>query len=352
MKILVVANGFVKAGVSRVLSLLTEQWEQSHDVEVAFFKPVDQTVFPIKAKIVQQNITLPKCILSQVAHLYALLKRKEYDIIIGFSEDANYPLSVASRLASVAHKTILSVHNTVQTMSPKVLARIRNHYPHVKKVVAVSEGVKDGLIRAGVPAKKVAFAPNPIDLYSIDRLRSKVCAMVRNPTNFIFVAMGRLHNHKGFDLLIDAFHHAAVDGAQLWIIGEGAERKNLQNQINSLELTNSVFLLGVQDNPFPTIEEADVFVFSSRFEGWGLALAEAMACEKPCIAFNCPNGPGEMIEHNLSGVLVECQDVEGLSYEMKELSGDSALRERFSRNARNRIEKFDVQKVATKWLEV
>lgn len=354
MKILLVANGVVRAGVSRVLSLLSQNWGKEHDLSLAMFKAYDDQGFPVHANVVMQDIPFRGLLSSQVWHLYWLLKHNHFDRIYGFSEDANYPLILAAKLAGISHKVILTVHNPMQKLSVKVKKRIASNYKYADKVIAVSSGVRYGLVSLGLPDEKVVFCPNPINLEFIDKAMMQSPAFLLDSTCLNVVAMGRLHHHKGFDLLIEAF--ASVEhsfpNARLHILGDGPDKDSLQKIIDSHNLGQLIKLHGALENPFAILAQADLFVLSSRLEGWPLALMEAMATRLPVIAFECPNGPDEIIEDGLSGLLVKCSDVNALTRSICALLSDQVLRSQFGVAARSRIEAFEMSKVADRWLSV
>lgn len=353
MKILLVANGISRAGTSRVLSLLSQEWEKDHDVQVSLFRR-EEGAYTIGGKIIQNGIPLRGCVLSQIFYLYKILKKEHFDRVIGFSEDANYPLVLAAKLAGITEKTVLTVHNPVQKFSKRVTKRVSRVYGYAHKVIGVSKGVRDGLISLGVPSEKAVFKPNPIDLKMVDFLLEEK-ASVHLPTDKTltrFISVGRLHHHKGFDLLIEAFSivHSMNVNVRLYLVGEGGEKLPLEAKIASLNLQGKVILLGAHENPFSIIKQADIYVMSSRLEGWPLVLMEAMAVSKPVISFNCPNGPDEIIENSTQGILVPCGNVEALASEMMSLSKDKARQTALGLSARERIVAFDVKKIAQQWL--
>ena len=124
------------------------------------------------------------------------------------------------------------------------------------------------------------------------------------------VAMGRLSPEKGFDLLIDAFARLAAQHAdwRLEIAGEGPERDALQRQIDAAGLQPQVQLVGWVSDPERFLSRSALFVMSSRYEGFPVALLEAMACGVPVISFDCDSGPREIIRPDVDGVLVPAGD--------------------------------------------
>lgn len=350
MHILIVANGIVRAGVSRVLSLVSKEWQKAHDVKIVTFK-YSEPEYEVGGQFLKKGVFFRGCMLSQILHLYWILKTHQFDRIYGFSEDANYPLIVAAKWAGVADKVVLTVHNPVQKFSTKVARRVKKHYLSAGKIIAVSNGVKQGLVELGVPAQKIEFVPNPIDLDMVD-LQAAELSVRLQPNKINLVSVGRLHPHKGFDMLIQAFSNLNNPDIHLSIVGEGMERGRLEDLIEKLNLMDKVTLLGQHNNPFSILQQSDVFVLSSRLEGWPLVLMEAMAVGLPSIAFKCPNGPDEIIEHGANGLLVEANNIEGLSNAMTLLVNRADLRASLGSKARSSIAIYNVDRIARQWLNV
>src|SRR3546814_12930429 len=102
---------------------------------------------------------------------------------------------------------------------------------------------------------------------------------------------------------------------------------------------------GVSKQPVGWIEQSDLFILSSRFEGWGLVLGEAMAAGLPVISFDCEWGPAEMIEQETSGILVPNGDVEARAEALARLCSDGALRIRLGETARAAMRRFTPDRI-------
>ena len=165
------------------------------------------------------------------------------------------------------------------------------------------------------------------------------------------VAMGRLAEQKGFDMLIEAFAPIARKFRDwgLTIFGEGSLRAELEERLGELGIKDSVHLPGNLRNPFDAIKHADLFVLSSRYEGFPNALCEAMACGIPAVSFDCPAGPSEIIRHGVDGLLVRVLDTDGLAEAMRLLIEDKNMRSKFGRSALNVLERFNPDKIFSKW---
>jgi glycosyltransferase involved in cell wall biosynthesis len=165
------------------------------------------------------------------------------------------------------------------------------------------------------------------------------------------VAMGRLAPQKGFDLLIDAFSRVSARHPQwsLKILGEGPERPALERLIDANRLAGRVVLAGWEPDPNAALQQADVFVLSSRFEGFPNALLEAMACGLPAVSFDCQSGPAEIVRNEIDGILVPPEDVASLADAIERVLADEALRQRLAAEAVRVVERFSVERYFALW---
>lgn len=168
------------------------------------------------------------------------------------------------------------------------------------------------------------------------------------------VAVGRLTPQKGFDLLIKAFARIAPRHGD-WVLdiwGDGAEREQLQLQIETAGLSDRVFLRGTSAQQGGWAKDASAFVLPSRWEGFPNVLGEAMACGLPTVAFNCAFGPREMIQHGYDGLLVEPESVPALARALDRLLGEEPLRHTLGQNASRSARRFAPEHVAAQWDEL
>ena len=166
------------------------------------------------------------------------------------------------------------------------------------------------------------------------------------------ISVGRLSPVKGFSQLIRAFK-TVVDLYPDWelhIFGEGPERESLLDEIQSLGLQNSVSLHGTTKQVQEELTQASIYACSSRFEGFGLSILEAMSCGLPIVSFDCPYGPRSLIDNGHSGFLVPLDDVQGLSEKICLLIEDANLRKTMGENAYNSTKKNNLDLVTSRWM--
>lgn len=145
---------------------------------------------------------------------------------------------------------------------------------------------------------------------------------------YVFVTTGRLHVLKGYDMAVEAACFLKKKGLAFkwYFIGEGSERKNIEKMISSYRLQNDVILLGLQTNPYPYMAQADVYVQTSRHEGFGMTIAEAKILGLPIVSTNF-DVVYNQIEHEKNGLIAE-MDGEKLGEQILRLVQDDELRER------------------------
>lgn len=175
-----------------------------------------------------------------------------------------------------------------------------------------------------------------------------------DPTSRRIVAMGRLSPEKGFDRLIDAFASIAERHSdwQLQIAGEGPLHTPLADQIKQLPLTDRIQLVGWMDDPAAFLMQGAIFVLASHYEGFPVALLEAMAAGLAVISFDCDSGPREIVRHDQNGLLVPADDVQALATAMERLICDQKLRTRLGAAARDVVNRFSDQQFAQCWNDV
>ena len=185
----------------------------------------------------------------------------------------------------------------------------KKFYNNFDYIIAQANYMKNDLVdNYKLTKEKIHVIHNPIDFGRVNSLSSDTDIVLFNKTKINLLAVGRLSYQKGFDTLIkimnelDARYH-------LTILGDGPDKGKLNQLINKYHLSEQVTLKGFVDNPYTYMKQADIFILSSRFEGFPNVVLESNACNTPVLAFDCPGGTSEIIIENQNGWLVECQNI-------------------------------------------
>jgi glycosyltransferase involved in cell wall biosynthesis len=236
--------------------------------------------------------------------------------------------------------TVAQEHMNLRAHRPALAADVRRRYADLDALVVLTEGDRADYRALG--ALRVERIPNPTP--SLDGGTSALEAPV-------VAAAGRLTSQKGFDLLIPAFAPVARRHPQwtLRIYGGGPERAALQALIEAQGLAGRVELMGPTKRLGAALAEASLFVLSSRFEGFGLVILEAMQAGLPVVSFDCPRGPGEIITTGRDGTLVPPEDVAGLSAALDELIADPARRRAYGAAALETAAAYDQREIGARW---
>ena len=361
-RITLVLNHLLSGGAARVGILLAGQWEAMGRTicMLTMDDGLQEPLYRLSPTIEHQPLGLVSdsgSLGAKVRHNLHCLRRLRQaitdsrpDILISFLDENNIRCLLATRgmrLPAVVREAT-DPHRGRLSREWDLLRRLT--YPWASCVITQTEHAM-AYFSPSV-RRRGCVIPNPVVLpegegdLRADLHPGKGC--------FRLVALGRLEEVKGFGMLLDAFSRAAP-GHPAWslsIYGEGPRRAALQEQIRALGLEDRVALPGVTSDPMSRLREADLFVLSSRFEGFPNALAEAMACGLPVVSFNCYSGPSELIRPGVDGVLVPPNDVAALATALDRLMGDPEERQRMGARAPDVLRRFSMDKVLGMWEDV
>ena len=168
------------------------------------------------------------------------------------------------------------------------------------------------------------------------------------------IAVGRYVYQKGFDQLLQAW--ATIERQypewQLVVFGDG-NRTPYEQQMKELGIDdNRCHLYGPTTDIQQEYVNSSIFVFSSRFEGFGMVLIEAMACGLPVVSFDCPCGPKDIVKDGEDGILVENGNIELLATSLSKMMRDEALRQAMSQAALKNVQRFRIEQIAEQWRKI
>jgi len=350
MRILFIINNLAAIGgtervTSHVANLLVAKVSKVdilsiHQTSLNTFFPIDNNVGQLS--LYTHEISLLKSIVPASYKLYCIAKK--YDVAI-FSDTQ---MSLLSGFTALFSKTkVLAWEHFNSTIVTRFGSRWfgRKLAARLSDLVVVLTKQDQSSWQAKYWLKnQVKVIPNPSSI----KLKDKAINELRTST---VISVGRYTDQKGFDLLIQSW--AAIDenirqAWQLKIIGpNGSAKPDLVRQIEMLGI-NNVVLADTCENMAAEYDNADVYVMSSRYEGFGLTLIEAMSSGLPVVAFDCPMGPGEIID-NQYGIIVEKENTSALSEAISQLITDKALRYNLSEQSLLRAKDFSEQSIADEW---
>jgi glycosyltransferase involved in cell wall biosynthesis len=251
---------------------------------------------------------------------------------------------LAARARPRALVTVGQEHMNFGSHLPGISRAIRRHYRGLDALAVLTAGDErdyDVLLRGtGTQVARIPNALPPLD------------GGLASPDAQVIVAAGRLNRQKGFDLLIRAFAPvaAAHPDWQLRIHGGGEERAALQEQIFAAGLYEQVFLMGPTARLGAALARGSIFALSSRFEGFGIVLLEAMSKGLAVVSFDCPRGPADIVDPGRDGLLVPGEDVGAFSQALRALVEDPQQRARLAAAAVEKARQYDPAAIGARWL--
>ena len=190
--------------------------------------------------------------------------------------------------------------------------------------------------------KNIEVIPNPLSFYP-DEISS-----CKNKT---IISVGRLAEQKGYKELIEVWSKLfkKYPDWKLEIYGEGSLKKELQEKIDTLGMTNSLLLKGTDKRIMERYLESSIYVMTSKYEGFGMVLVEAMACGLPVVSFDCPCGPKDIIKDGEDGFLIRNRDLDEMAKKLELLIKNENQRKIMGKKAHENIVRYSKEKVMLQW---
>lgn len=342
-KILFIVPSLKLGGLERVQVTIANQLaERGHDVTVMMFNPVfdqrdalsDKVRFIYRApkKHLGQKIPYIRHTLydwglwetrASARQLYDYYVGKErYDVEVAFFRGRAVKIISGSRnpdsvkLAWV-HSDFTKCKGITANFAD--IEAVKKAYAVFDRIVCVSKQAEKAFHeRIGLSDKTLTIY-NPIPVEEVRKKSLAPCPFEKK--RFTIVSVGHLYHVKGYDRLISACCGLSRSGYEfdLVIVGDGEERENLEKLSKELDFKN-LTLAGKQQNPYPYMREADLYVCSSRYEGYNLTVAEALVLGVPVLSTECA-GPCELLDNGSYGDIVENSE-QGLANGIKRLLDD------------------------------
>lgn len=377
MKIIFLIKAFaLKAGVERLMSdKMNYMAEQGHNIIlVTYEQGVHPAVYPLHPTIKHIDIdtrfftlkkySLPRRII-EIFKLQKLFKKRFQKVVNEFQPDiihtTTYSLSLIKillRLKTNAKKTIESQVSFESVMKGtdfeghgilEIIAKRYDAYilKYIKNFDAFFTLTKGDTEKWKKYTNNIIVIPNPLTLYPKE-------VNSHDKTLHRIICAGRLDKQKGFDLLIDAFAPIALKCPD-WhidIFGSGDDYNKLTQQIKERDVETQIFIHPATNQIYDEFQNSDFFVFSSRFEGWGLVIVEAMSCGIPVVSFKCDYGPEDIISDHEDGILVTNGDIAELGEKILWMINHPEERLKMGAKARLTAKKYQKEIISQQWINV
>ena len=289
--------------------------------------------------------------------LAKLLRERRPDVVLSSVLDANI-VAAAARVLAGTPRSRLVVRETNSQRARDDIGAVRRRlarraYRSADAVVALSEGVRQELIEDFVlRTDRVVTIHNPVEFDTLaEEARTAPPPPVKKEGLWI-MGVGRLLRQKGYDRLIRAVAALQRPDVRLVLVGEGPDRAKLQSQADELGIGDRLIMPGFVKQPMQWLAAADLFVLSSRWEGFGHVIVEAMAAGVPVVAFDCPHGPRDIIRNGENGILVPDGDEAALAAAMPELLDNRGRATALATRAKADAVRFSSATIADQYLKL
>lgn len=359
MKICIVISTLLSGGAERNACMLAEYLVKNNDVKILTFQKSKKSFYNISKKITIRGLDLLQetnffffKILNLFKRIYVIRKnliKEKPDIIISFLETTNITVLASSLFLNGIKLRIISDRNNPRYTENKLLIFLLKiiFYRLADFLVLQTTKIRENY--KFVNRNKIRIIPNIIS--RIKNIKKKVILKKK----LKILSVGRLEAQKGYDILFKALSLLKNDKVSFIcnVYGAGSEKNKLLSEIKKKKLSTNVKLKGVNKNIINIYKNYDLYILSSKFEGFPNSLIEALSAGLACISSNCRYGPSEIIKIKKNGLLFENNNYLDLHQKIKYLLKNKNYFVIFNRNARKdyNYEKFNKDKFL-KWKKI
>ena len=349
-------------GTERVLSVCASALSDYHDITiVTAFQQGRPDCFYLFPNVKRHDLEISKNMSgNQKKRIYkrrlsCYLQQESFDIAVslgGMDLDFLHSINDGSKKIIWLHYAIDIAQTAWVGPHPSLIKKIKAQLITWKRIYNARKYERIVLISKADLKKWRKYTHKATCIYNPLTINT---TLTSNLLNKCVIAVGRLDYQKGFDYLIDAWNLVAVKHPDwhLNIYGDGNLREELQQQIDVLNLSNSITLNGRASAIEKEYPKHSIFVLSSRAEGFGLVLVEAASCGLPLVSFNCPSGPSELVLNGRNGFIIDrVGDVSAMAYAICCLIEDEDLRKRMGAKAIEFSKQFQVEYLIPQWNDI
>ena len=359
MKILYVITGLGQGGAERVVCDLADQMHQrGHSVKIAYLTG-DVFTKPRCPEIELIKINLNSLWLFPLAYikLSKVIRIFKPDVVHSHMVHANIFTRLV-RITTSIKKLICTAHNSDEGGRWRMLAYRFTHNLADLTTNVSNEAVQAFIEKKAVPDSDIITTYNGIDLsrffYNSEAKNKILNELNININSYLILAVGRFSEQKDYPNLLQAFKtlkNKSTGDIKLIIAGDGELRSEIESIIDELGLKQEVFLLGRRNDIPDLMSAADLFVLSSKYEGFGLVVAEAMACNTLVVATDC-GGVAEVL--NNDDFLVPTSNSKALADKMcYALTLDEKQKsENIIKNIRHVEQNFSLEEKVKQWIHI
>lgn len=362
--ILILVYSLARGGAERMTVELARAWtDRGCRVTILTLAPAETDFFHLDPRVERLQLLFPADpqrgifgalwvnILRALAIRRALVRARP-DIALGMTSLGAVQLAMAS--VGLRLKTFGSERTYPPMVAGGALRERMRWFTYglLTGVIGQTEAAGRWL-RENTRARRVHVIPNHIDLPLRSQPPVIAPAEVLGDDRLCLLAVGRMTEEKQFPRMIEAFATLAPRFPRwdLVIVGDGPDRPDLAARIAGAALGGRIHLPGAAGNMGDWYGRADLFVMTSRFEGFPNALLEAMAHGTPPVAFDCMTGPSELIQNGRNGILVPLNDMSGLIEGLAKLMKDDRYRGEIGKRALPARDHFSVQRIGALWFQ-